>query len=57
MINIGHLEALHGGQEGAEEAVLVDEEKRSICRQTRAAGVSVAQVARRYAMKPDADTR
>ena len=27
-----------------------DEEKRSICRQTRAPGVSVAQVARRYAM-------
>ena len=27
-----------------------DEEKRSICLQTRAAGVSVAQVARRYAM-------
>ena len=27
-----------------------DEEKRSICLQTRGAGVSVAQVARRYAM-------
>ena len=27
-----------------------DEEKRSICLQTRAPGVSVAQVARRYAM-------
>ena len=27
-----------------------DDEKRSICRQTRAPGVSVAQVARRYAM-------
>ena len=27
-----------------------DEEKRSICAQTRASGVSVAQVARRYAM-------
>lgn len=27
-----------------------DEEKRSICAQTRAPGVSVAQVARRYAM-------
>ncbi|MFV0334078.1 MAG: IS66-like element accessory protein TnpA [Tropicimonas sp.] len=27
-----------------------DEEKRSICRQARAPGVSVAQVARRYAM-------
>jgi transposase len=27
-----------------------DEEKRSICFQTTAAGVSVAQVARRYAM-------
>lgn len=27
-----------------------DEEKRSICFQTRASGVSVAQVARRYAM-------
>ena len=27
-----------------------DEEKRSICAQTRASGVSVAQVARRYAL-------
>ncbi len=27
-----------------------DEEKRSICQQTRGSGVSVAQVARRYAM-------
>lgn len=30
-----------------------DEEKRSICFQTTAGGVSVAQVARRYAMNPN----
>ena len=34
-----------------------DEEKRSICHQTRAPGVSVAQVARRYAVNAqDEDT-
>jgi transposase len=35
---------------GRTKRLWTDEEKRSICLQTRAPGVSVAQVARRYAM-------
>src|SRR6056297_20893 len=38
------------GKKGQRKRFWSDEEKRSICRQTRAPGVSVAQVARRYAM-------
>jgi transposase len=38
------------GMKGQKKRFWSDEEKRSICRQTRAPGVSVAQVARRYAM-------
>ena len=38
------------GMKGQRKRFWSDEEKRSICRQTRAPGVSVAQVARRYAM-------
>ena len=38
------------GRKGQRKRFWSDEEKRSICRQTRAPGVSVAQVARRYAM-------
>ena len=38
------------GKKGHRKRFWSDEEKRSICRQTRAPGVSVAQVARRYAM-------
>lgn len=38
------------GKKGQKKRFWSDEEKRSICRQTRAPGVSVAQVARRYAM-------
>jgi transposase len=39
-----------GGRKGQKKRFWSDEEKRSICRQARAPGVSVAQVARRYAM-------
>ena len=39
-----------GLKKGQRKRFWSDEEKRSICRQTRAPGVSVAQVARRYAM-------
>lgn len=38
------------GMKGQKKRFWSDEEKRSICRQTRAPGVSVAQVARRYSM-------
>lgn len=38
------------GKKGQRKRFWSDEEKRSICRQARAPGVSVAQVARRYAM-------
>ena len=38
------------GMKGQKKRFWSDEEKRSICMQTRASGVSVAQVARRYSM-------
>ena len=38
------------GKKGQKKRVWPDEEKVSICTQARVAGVSVAQVARRYAM-------
>lgn len=38
------------GMKGQKKRFWSDDEKCSICRQTRAPGVSVAQVARRYAM-------
>lgn len=38
------------GTKGQKKRFWSDEEKRSICLQTRASGVSVAQVARRYSM-------
>lgn len=38
------------GKKGQKKRVWSDEEKASICTQARAVGVSVAQVARRYAM-------
>lgn len=38
------------GKKGQKKRVWSDEEKRSICTQARVSGVSVAQVARRYAM-------
>lgn len=38
------------GMKGQKKRFWSDEEKRSICRQTCAPGVSVAQVARRYSM-------
>ena len=38
------------GKKGLKKRVWSDEEKRSICAQARVSGVSVAQVARRYAM-------
>lgn len=39
-----------GAKKGGKKRFWSDEEKVSICAQTRAPGVSVAQVARRYAM-------
>ena len=39
-----------GAKKGGKKRFWSDEEKRSICLQTKAPGVSVAQVARRYAM-------
>lgn len=39
-----------GSTNGSKRRFWSDEEKRSICLQTRGPGVSVAQVARRYAM-------
>ncbi|MEQ8797086.1 MAG: transposase [Gammaproteobacteria bacterium] len=39
-----------GTKKGGRKRFWSDEEKRSICLQARATGVSVAQVARRYAM-------
>ena len=39
-----------GAKKGSKKRFWSDEEKVSICAQTRAPGVSVAQVARRYAM-------
>lgn len=39
-----------GAKKGGKKRFWADEEKVSICAQTRAPGVSVAQVARRYAM-------
>jgi transposase len=38
------------GRKGQKKRFWSDDEKRSICRQTMAPGVSVAQVARRYSM-------
>ncbi len=38
------------GKKGQKKRVWSDDEKRSICVQTTSAGVSVAQVARRYSM-------
>ena len=38
------------GKKGQKKRVWSDEEKLSICAQSRVAGVSIAQVARRYAM-------
>jgi len=39
-----------GGKKGVKKRFWSDEEKRSICGQARVPGVSIAQVARRYAM-------
>jgi transposase len=39
-----------GAKRGSKKRFWSDEEKRSICEQARTPGVSVAQVARRYAM-------
>ena len=47
---MGIMGRLMGAQKGGKRRFWSDEEKRSICMQTRAPGVSVAQVARRYAM-------
>ena len=49
-IDGGHYGANYGNKEGQKKRFWSDEEKVSICAQTRAAGVSVAQVARWYAM-------
>ena len=39
------------GKKGQKKRVWSDDGKRSICEQTTTAGVSVAQVARRYSMR------
>lgn len=44
---MGHSMA---GKKGQKKRFWSDNEKRSICAQTRASGVSIAQVARRYSM-------
>ena len=44
---MGHSMA---GKKGQKKRFWSDDEKRSICAQTRAPGISVAQVARRYSM-------
>jgi transposase len=44
---LGHI---MGTKKGGKKRFWSDDEKRSICLQTKASGVSVAQVARRYAM-------
>jgi transposase len=44
---LGHI---MGTKKGSKKRFWSDDEKRSICLQTKASGVSVAQVARRYAM-------
>lgn len=49
-IDSGHLEGRYGGKKGQKKRFWWDEEKVSICGQTCAPGVSVAQVAPRYAM-------
>ena len=41
------------GKKGQKKRFRSDDEKVSICGQTRAPGVSVAQVVRRYAMNPN----
>lgn len=47
---MGIMGRLMGTKKGGKRRFWSDEEKRSICLQTRAPGVSVAQVALRYAM-------
>ena len=47
---MGIMGRLMGTKKGSKRRFWSDEEKRSICMQTRAPGISVAQVARRYAM-------
>ena len=47
---MGIMGRLMGTKKGSKRRFWSDEEKRSICMQTKAPGVSVAQVARRYAM-------
>jgi len=47
---MGIMGLLMGTKKGGKRRFWSDEEKRSICLQTRAPGVSVAQVALRYAM-------
>lgn len=47
---MGIMGRLMGTKKGGKRRFWSDDEKRSICLQTRAPGVSVAQVARRYAM-------
>jgi transposase len=47
---MGIMGRVMGTKKGGKRRLWSDEEKRSICLQTRAPGVSVAQVARRYSM-------
>ena len=49
-IEVDILRLVVAGKKGQKKRLWSDDEKRSICDQTLAAGVSVAQVARRYSM-------
>ena len=50
IIEVDILRLVVAGKKGQKKRLWSDAEKRSICDQTLAAGVSVAQVARRYSM-------
>ena len=50
IIEVDILRLVVAGKKGQKKRLWSDDEKRSICDQTLAAGVSVAQVARRYSM-------
>jgi len=50
IIEVDILRLVVAGKKGQKKRLWSDDEKRSICDQTLAAGVSVARVARRYSM-------
>ena len=50
LLIMGIMRMILAGKKGQKKRFWSDDEKRSICAQTTVAGVSVAQIARRYAM-------